>query len=513
MLTNIIQYFEDVTLKNRAHEIAVIDGTTATSFADLSGRSKQLATKIIRKKDCFNKPIAVFLPKSLDSVVADIGITYSGNIYMNLDIKNPDARLRNIIEKICPEIVITNQALAGKIRSIAGNEVLIILTDELETVGEIDERQIFTRLQTLIDTDPYCIINTSGSTGTPKGVALNHRSFVDFIEWSVPTLNISDREVVGSLSPLYFDIYSFELCLLMAKGAILVIIPEQLATFPARLIEFLAEKKVSYIFWVPTIMVNIANLDLFSTYQLPNLKKIWFAGEVFPTKHLNYWRRHISHASFTNLYGPIEITLDCTYYNVEKDLPNEVPVPIGYPCRNTDVLILNSDDELAGVNEKGELCVRGTSLALGYYNDPEKTAKAFVQNPLNKHYPETIYRTGDVVFKNEHGEIIFVGRKDFQIKHLGYRIDLSELEHVIVNTWGKIKNACVLYDHDKKEICLFYEGAQEVPVATFRKELVEHLPKYMIPTHYRLFNELPRNPNGKIDRNLLSTMIRDGVSI
>ncbi len=503
MLINIIEYFEKATLKQYADRIAVVDENNSYTFSYIANQSKRLATEIISQKNSINKPIAVFLPKSLYSVISNIGITYSGNIYMNLDVKNPETRLKNIIDKICPEIIITNKSLLQKIRAVAGNNILIIVIDELQPDIEIDEAKILSRLENIIDTDPYCIINTSGSTGTPKGVALNHRSFIDFTEWAIPALNISEHEIIGSLSPLYFDIYSFEICMLMARGATLVIIPEQSATFPAKLIEFLIEKKVSYIFWVPTIMVNIANLDLFATYKLPDLKIIWFAGEVFPTKHLNYWRRNIPQATFTNLYGPIEITLDCTYYTIEKELPNEVPIPIGYPCRNTDVLILNDEEQIAAVNEKGELCVRGTSLALGYFNDPEKTAKAFVQNPLNKNYPETIYRTGDVVYKNENGEIIFVGRKDYQIKHLGYRIDLSELEHVIVNTWGRIPNACVLYHQEKREICLFYEGDSEMPVAEFRKELVHYLPKYMIPTHYRLFKELPRNPNGKIDRNYL----------
>lgn len=250
-------------------------------------------------------------------------------------------------------------------------------------------------------------------------------------------------------------------------------------------------------------MVNIANLQLFESVKMPYLKKILFAGEVFPTKHLNYWIEHIPEATYINLYGPIEITLDCTYYIVNENLPNDVPIPIGWPCRNSDVLILNNDDELADINEKGELCVRGTSLAMGYYNDPEKTSKAFVQNPLNKNYPELIYRTGDVVFKNDKNEIIFVGRKDFQVKHLGYRIDLNEIEHVIVNSWGKINNASILYLSEKKEICLIYEGADEISPSKFRQELANYLPKYMLPTQFRFLKELPRNPNGKIDRNLL----------
>lgn len=503
MLINVIEYLEQSTVKGWDNKAAVVEETRSVDFKTLVKKSKRLASTLIKSKDLINKPIAVFLPKSIDSVITNVGITYSGNIYMNLDVKNPDTRLSNILSKIEPVIIITNRIYYQRISLLADRHTTILQIEDIDADESLEDSTLFNRLHNIIDTDPYCIINTSGSTGTPKGVVLNHRSFIDFTEWSLHQFQIGEHEVLGSLSPLYFDIYSFELCLLMSTGATIFIIPEQLATFPAKLVEFVNAKGINYIFWVPTIMVNIANLDLLSTYKLPELKRVWFAGEVFPTKHLNYWRKHVAHATFTNLYGPIEITLDCTYYNVEKDFPNDVPIPIGFPCRNTDVLILNDEDQLAATNEKGELCVRGTSLAMGYYNDPEKTAKAFVQNPLNKNYPELIYRTGDVVYKNEEGEIIFVGRTDFQVKHLGYRIDLSELEHVIVNTWGRVKNACVLYHPFKKEICLIYEANKEIPPVDFRGELIQFLPKYMLPSLFYFVEEMPKNPNGKIDRNYL----------
>jgi len=513
MKINVLDYLEQHTLKQTPTKTAVIDGDRSIDFMTLCNRSKKLALEIINQRNCINRPVAIFLPKSIESVIADLAATYSGNIYMNIDIKYPEERLKNVFSKIEPEIVITNNTLFEHIKEICTDNILIINIDNVnigEDINNDDYSLIFKRLEDIIDTDPYCIINTSGSTGTPKGVVLNHKSFIDFTEWSIPTLSITDHEIIGSLSPLYFDIYSFELCLLMAKSATIVILPEQMAAFPAKLIELLETQKVNFIFWVPTIMVNIANMDLLSKFNLSELKKVLFAGEVFPTKHMNYWRKQIPSATFINMYGPIEITLDCTYYIVKKDIPNDVPIPIGYPCRNTDVLILNDENKLALVNEKGELCIRGTSLAMGYWNDPEKTAKAFVQNPLNNHYPEVIYRTGDVVFKNGEGEIIFVGRKDFQIKHLGYRIDLSEIEHVIVNCFTTIDNACVLYNKEKKEICLFYEGA-EISVADFRKKLMNFLPKYMIPSQFYRHDHLPRNPNGKIDRNFLVKKLEDGI--
>jgi non-ribosomal peptide synthetase component F len=264
---------------------------------------------------------------------------------------------------------------------------------------------------------------------------------------------------------------------------------------------------VSFLFWVPSIMVNISNQELLDKILLPDIKKVLFAGEVFPTKHLNRWRRALPQAKFVNLYGPIEIHVDCTYFVLDRDLDDDEPLPIGLPCRNTEILILNEKNARCETEEQGELCIRGSSLALGYWNDPEKTAAAFVQNPLNTRYPELIYRTGDIGYCSERGEIYFVGRKDFQIKHMGYRIELSEIEHRVLCIAG-IANACVLYNREKKEIVLFFESkGEQVTSVAIRKELSVIFPKYMLPTAFYPMQELPRNPNGKIDRNgLLSTL-------
>jgi len=342
-----------------------------------------------------------------------------------------------------------------------------------------------------------------------KSAVLNHRGFIDFTDWAIDRLHIGEDEIIGSLSPVFFDIYSFELCLCLSRGATIVLIPEKLAAFPARLVEYLWRNNINFIFWVPTVMVNIVNLDILSKVELPALRKILFAGEVFPTKHVNYWRKYFPKATFINLYGPIEITLDCTYYVLDREFSDDEPIPIGFSCRNTDILILNDKNELAKKGEPGELCVRGTGLALGYWNNPANTAKAFVQNPLNPHYPEIIYRTGDLVYLNERHEIMFIGRKDFQIKHLGYRIELGEIEHAVLSAIDRIDNACVLYHRDKKEIVLFYEAKTELSAIVLRQKLLELLPKYMIPTMFHHLTELPRNPNGKIDRNLLNTRLHE----
>lgn len=502
MQSNVLAYFEHGAMRTCPDKIAIVDGVTQLTFADLQSRAKGLAGRIIAYGDVINSPIAVYLPKGVDVIVADLAILYSGNIYSNLDVKSPPQRLANIVANIGPRLVVTVRARLDEVLTAGSDVTDVILIDELTGEDSVDDARLRTRWHDrAIDTDPVCIINTSGSTGTPKGVALSHRGTIDFMDWVFETFAFDDTVVIGSLSPFYFDIYTLELFVCLAKGATLVVVPEQLAAYPAKLMEFMADHRVSFLFWVPTIMVHIANLGLLDKITLPGLTRIFFAGEVFPTRHLNMWRRALPQTQFVNLYGPIEIHVDCTYYIIEGNLADDEPLSIGYPCRNSDILILNEANERCGPDEQGELCVRGSSLALGYWNDPEKTARAFSQNPLNRHYPELIYRTGDIAVRRDDGRIFLAGRRDFQIKHMGYRIELPEIEHQVLGIPG-IANACVVYDHPKKAITLFYQPSEgEVLAATIRQALSAIFPKYMLPTAFHAMERLPINPNGKIDRN------------
>lgn len=490
---------------------AVIDQAGQISFEELAAGAVALAGVIAAHlEERRNVPVAVLLPKSVRVVTADLAISYSCNIFMNLDVHLPAARLQNILTQIKPALILTDGALA---ETVSQSEISVVNLDAIQLTSEWDgalHGQLMERLRGQIDTDPYCIINTSGSTGTPKGVVLNNRSFLDFYDWSLDMFHFDGSEVIGSLSPVVFDIYDYELCLLMMKGSTMVLLDANLGIFPARLLETVAKYRVSFIFWVPTIMVNIANLNLLEKIDVSCLKTIWFAGEVFPTKQFNYWHRTLKNSVFANLYGPIEITLDCTYYIAEHELPNDEPLPIGYPCRNTDILLLNDQDHPCSTGEIGELCVRGTSLAMGYYNNPEKTAAAFVQNPLNSAYPELIYRTGDLACWDADGKIIFKGRKDSLIKHMGYRIELGEIEHIVVNTLKLAANCCVVYNKEKKTITLVYEKSGIADSSALKKALSSQLPRYMVPAAYIEMDTLPRNTNGKIDRLKLTEMVNEG---
>jgi amino acid adenylation domain-containing protein len=507
MQINVIEYFENGTLRKCREKTAVHDQGRDYTFGEVERFAKNLAALILKRSQAFHKPVPVFLPKSIGNIVADIGILYSGNCYANLDIKSPAQRLKGMLQNLDPEIIITTPAQVAALKAIDIPESKLLLIEEAMVTDTIYDFSIISkRLESVIDTDPYCIIHTSGSTGIPKGVALNHRCTIDFVDWAFERLNLDGSEVMGSLAPIYFDAYTLEFCTLMAKGATMVVVPENLAMFPPKLVEFVATRPINFIFWVPTIMVNIANLDLLAKFKLDGLEKVFFIGEVFPTRHLNYWRRHLPKAMFVNLYGPIEITVACTYYIVDRDLSDDEKLPVGFPCKNTAILILNDQNQLTKVDEPGEICVRGSSLALGYYNNAERTAKGFVQNPLNPHYPELIYRTGDSGYWNSRGEIMFLGRKDFQIKHLGYRIELGEIEHAAVQVNG-IRNCCVVYNQNKKEIIMFYESDKQIEPAFIRERLSPLIPKYMLPTVFNWMELMPRNPNGKIDRQKLVSAV------
>lgn len=504
MQNNVIDYLKKGALVHSPNKIALVDSDHEFTFAQFDELSDRLASYIVTSSGQTRSPIAVFLPKSSLTVIADLAIIKSANFYTNLDEKSPPVRLERLLNNIEPVCVFTSRLLFPLLVSAGVSEENIVCLEEIDIHTLPLDREILNeRLAMLVDTDPLCLINTSGSTGVPKSVILNHRSTIDFIDWCLDNFDFNQSDIIGSLSPLYFDIYTLEIYVALKTGASIQLIPEHTAAFPVQLVEFLSEKRITFIFWVPTIMVNIANLGLIDKFDLSYLRRIFFAGEVFPTRHLNMWRQQLPTTQFVNLYGPIEITVDCTFFILDREFADSAPIPIGSPCANSDVFILTEENKRSRPGEIGELCVRGSSLALGYYNNPEQTAKSFVQNPLNSSYPEIIYRTGDLVHTNEFGEIMFDGRKDFQIKHQGYRIELAEIENA-VQALPEIGNACVLYQMEKKAIILVFETKSEISSKQLRTKLQARLPKYMLPTVFVEVVEMPRNANGKIDRKQLN---------
>ncbi len=497
MQKNVIEYLWK-TVERVPDKIAIDDNKEQVTFAQLQQSAIKVAA-CIRDLGLRKCPVGIYVPKSAKMVQAFAGVSLSCNFYVPLDTKSPDARIQSILQVLGAKVVITTAALKAKAENLGDYKVLV-MEEMLEK--EAQEINLKEYIGNQTDLDPVYSIFTSGSTGTPKGVVISHRAAIDFIDWMIDRFGIDGNRIMGNQVPFYFDVSVSDIYLMYATGSTLVIIPEMFFSFPTDLIDFINEKKINFVFWVPFVLINAANVDIFSEKLPQYLEDVFFAGEVMPNRHLNYWRKYLPQCRYVNLYGPTEITVISTYYEVDREFADDESLPIGYACNNCDNLILVDDKEgkrEAEVNEKGELAIAGTCLALGYYGDWEKTNKAFIQNPLNDKYREYIYLTGDVCYKNERGEIIYCGRKDSQIKHNGYRIELGEIENAVLAS-KIVDNCCVIYDHSNKKIILFYEAKEEIKLVDFRKAISSHVPKYMLPSDYLWEQTLKRNQNGKIDR-------------
>ena len=501
MRNSVLCYLED-TAKKYPEKLAISDGNKEITFSQWRNEALCIARAIKEKVNQTKIPVLIYLPKSTDILVAFAGVLYSGNFYTPTDVKFPFPKVNSILECLQPKLIISDKKSAQKLieNGIPENKFLFIEDINLQEEAENSEEL----LNQIIDTDLAYVLFTSGSTGVPKGVAISQRSIMDYIDWLIDEFDITEKEVIANQAPFYFDNSILDIYLCMSQGATLYITPEKKFLFVSNLLEYLESKKVNMIFWVPSALVAVANSGLLGKHDLSNIKKVLFCGEVMPNKQLNVWRKELPEAIYANLYGPTEITDVCAYYRVNREFADDEPLPIGNACKNTDIILLDDNNEKIEEADKiGELCVRGTSLSVGYFSNEEKTKQVFIQNPLNPYYKELIYCTGDLAHYNEYGEIMFDGRKDFQIKHRGYRIELGEIETAILGL-EDIETACCVYDNAKQEIVLFYVGTEEADRKYIRKKLVNQLPSYMFPTGYYKLEKLPYNDNGKIDRKELA---------
>ena len=484
---------------------ALEDSQGEMTYAQLEKAARAAAASLLKRGVGRGLPVAVYLPKSCGSVVSFYAALYCGAPYAPLDYTAPADRTRRTLGNLRPGCVITNGEGREKLASLGLAEGLLADYDALLT-GDGSDAAVDRAAALTVDTDPAYIMYTSGSTGTPKGVVIPHRGVLDYARWIADIFRIDKDTVIGLQSGFHFDNSVFDLYAAVLRGAKVLIIPEILFMYPVKLMEYVAEKKVSCVFWVPTVMCSVANAGALDTVALPELKTVVFAGEVMPNKQLNIWRKALPQCLYANLYGPTEITVDCTVYLVDREFADSDPLPIGYPRPNMRVLILREDNTEADVGETGELCVVGSQLALGYWNNPEETARAFVRNPLNPAFPEEMYRTGDLAYKEADGLIQYVGRKDSQIKLRGNRIEMGDIETAARCVPG-ITNACAVFDPENERIVLFAETGENLTLRRLNVALGQYLPKYMLPGKLICMEALPLNANRKVDRAALRAMV------
>ncbi len=500
-MKNILEFIErDAELF--PEKTAFIDENASVTYSQLLSQAKAIGSRLCGLKKT-NNPIALYLDKSVKLPCAMFGVVYSGNFYVVIDSEMPLERIEKIFLTLKPMAIVTDSKYYDNALKLNVENVL----DFDKIVHETMDKSALENVRSLqIDTDPLYALYTSGSTGVPKGAVLSHKSVIAYSEWAVNTFGFNENTVFGNQTPFYFSMSVTDIYSTIRAAATLVIIPKSFFTFPIKLVEFLNQYKVNTIYWVPSAMSIVANLKLFKFAKPEYLKTVLFAGEVMPTKQLNYWIENLDDSIvYANLYGPTETTDICTYYVVNRKFNDDEPLPIGRHCDNCNVIIVNDKGEKAAVGEEGELFVRGSFLAEGYYNNSEKTQAAFVQNPLNTAYPETVYKTGDLVKENQNGEIMYICRKDYQIKHMGYRIELGEIEAAVSACEGMQESVCV-YDEINDKIVLFY-SARKTNDEKIMQELSTKLNSYLLPNKLVKMPQLPHNQNGKIDRKKLKEMI------
>lgn len=449
-------------------------------------------------------PIVVYMEKSPEEVAAFFGIIRGGSYYVPIDAEMPSVRIQLILENVKSPLLICDEQTAQQAETF-GFGGKIVRYSEIVTTS-VDEEALQRVYDASIDTDPLYIVFTSGSTGVPKGVVGCHRAVNDYIDQLSEVLGFSSETVFGNQTPLYLDACFKELYPTIRFGATTYFVPKALFMQPLKLVQYLNEHEINTVCWVVSALTIISTFQTFKTEIPKYLRTIAFGSEVFPIKQFRMWKAALPEATFTNLYGPTEGTGMCCYYRVDRDFEDGEAIPIGRPFDNTDILLLDEDDHevTKESGEQGEICIRGTSLTLGYMNNPEKTAEAFTLNPLQKGWPELIYRTGDIGRYNSRGELMFVSRKDFQIKHMGHRIELGEIE-VNAQMLDGITGAACIYDKTKGKIVLFYSGDKEED--EMKVLLKDSLPRYMVPNVTRKLDSIPLTSNGKTDRVALAGMI------
>jgi amino acid adenylation domain-containing protein len=497
---------------------AVLDGDRTLSYGDLDAGANRLARALAEAGIGPGDRVGLYLEKSAEAIVGLYGILKAGAAYVPLDPDAPTLRLAGILADCGVHALVTSGRMRERwsgLESAGAALDLLLVLDEERPAGPAGARTIgadaVRRLPAVppevavTESDLAYVLYTSGSTGVPKGVMLTHRNGRSFVDWVAGTFALESADRLSSLAPLHFDLSILDIFAAARAGAAVVLIPRSLAAFPPLLAKLVAETGITVWYSVPSLLTMLAARGGLAPGDLPALRTVLFAGEVFPVKHLRRLKALIPQARLANLYGPTETNV-CTWYEVTELPADDADIPIGRPVDGVEVLVLDSDGELAAPGEVGELAVRGPTVMRGYWGDAERTAAVLVTTPPTAGPPGPAYRTGDLVVREPGGDLRFLGRRDTQVKSRGYRVELREVERAI-EEHPEAEECAVVAVPDETAGCLlaaFVVGSGEIS----RQELVAfcaaRLPAYMIPARIECVPALPRTSTGKIDRQALT---------
>lgn len=492
-LENILDYLERTEEEFR-YRTAVEDDRYSLTYHELAVMARRIGSALGRRTKP-GSPVPVMMEKSPVTLAVMLGIVYAGCFYVPVNPANPEDRQKKILEVLQSPVIITDaEEQITKIAPETGTEVV---TAEQLLTEDVDAellRQIRIRSG---KADVLYALFTSGSTGIPKAVMVTHEAVIRFIGHFTQLFGISGEDVIGNQAPFDFDVSVKDIYSCIMTGAKLVLIPKEYFSTPPRLLDYLCEKNGTTLTWAVSALTLVSSLKGLD-YRVPSsVKRVLFSGEAMPPKQLRIWQKALPEAMFVNLYGPTEITCNCTYYIVTREYGDNEKIPAGKAFPGRTVFLRREDgSRIVSAGETGEICVAGESLAKGYYRDEVRTAERFVTERAAG-ASTRFYKTGDLASYDEKGNIIFAGRRDFQIKHMGHRIELEEIESAM-NAVDKVNKSCCVFDRAKNRIVGFYMGSAEP--SSVRRTMKKKLPVYMIPSKLCCVPAMPLNKNGKTDR-------------
>ena len=498
---------------------AVVYGDDRISYGELEERSSRLARALSAAGCAPGDRVCLALPKDIDAIVSILAVLKAGCIYVPLDMKSPAARLARIIDSCEPSAVLAASDTRKTLDAIVADHGVSIPALGLVDSDDRDGAALKPRFTcSEIESEPASsfdagssvdgtayILFTSGSTGFPKGVPITHRNVSLFVEWANGYFKVGPDDRMSGHTALHFDLSAYDLYGTLFAGAQLHLVPPEASILPNKTSEFIRSSRLTQWFTVPSVLKYMHKFDVIEDNDYPDLRRVIWCGEVFPTANLIHWMRKLPHVQFTNLYGPTEATIASSYYTVSAIPASDTePVPIGRACEGESLHVFGPGLEELPVGEVGDLFIGGAGLSAGYWQDEKKTAEAFIDAPAGSGLGR-IYRTGDLAYRDEDGLFHFVGRADTQIKSRGYRIELGEIETALATIDDLVESAVVAVetgDFEGVAICCAYAPSEGQEMSSFalKKKLQSLVPDYMLPTRWTSLGVLPKTTNGKIDR-------------
>lgn len=502
--------------------VAILDGTGEVTYRELDEQSNRLAHYLISQGVRSQSLVGILTLPGRLMLTGILGILKAGAAYVPLDPMYPADRIEYIAEHAQLSVLLTEQSLQKQadpiVRESPSIRKVVYLDEGYEAHGDFEQTgtevwQKCSASDLRVDTAPHdlmVVLYTSGSTGKPKGVMLNHRGYMNRLEWHQQTFNLQLGERVAQKTSCCFDISVWELLWPLMYGGTVCPVRQEIVKNPWSLARWMTDTRINVMHFVPSLFGEFVNSLEDENYTFPALRWLIFSGEGLPLSPVQQWMdRYGNKTKLANLYGPTEASIDVTYHIISQrpGSAGEMSIPIGKPIPG--VYIKNLDEHMheVPVGELGELWIGGIQLAKGYLYNPEKTREAFHPNPFPEIPGEFIYRTGDLTVKKADGSYEYHGRIDNQVKLRGFRVELGEIEAVL-GSHDQVAEVAVIVTQPApgQQLLLACLAGKQVPDQEIKDFAVRKLPYYMIPHRLEWLPRLPKNPNGKLDRKALSVM-------